>query len=106
MGAINYGYIEVDLDVLEYAIIEIENYIALLKDKMTVAQCEVDKLLQLCQGTDLAQFKLKWNSACGEDSTYAKCVSALESYAEFLKFAKSQYKTVQEKAINNANSIW
>ncbi len=106
MGVIDYGYIEVDLDVLEYAITEIENYIALLKDKMTEAQCEIDTLLQICQGPDLVQFKLKWDSASGEDSTYTKCVSALESYTAFLKFAKSQYKTAQEKAINSSSSIW
>ena len=105
MSTIDSGYIEVDLDVLEYAISETEKYIVLLKNKMSEAQREVNMLLQNCQGPDLVQFQAKWDSACGEDSTYAKCVSALESYVAFLKYAKLQYKTAQERAINRANSI-
>lgn len=99
------GNIEVDLDVLDNAISELEKYIALIKDKTAEAQGEINTMLQVCQGPDLVQFKLKWDSACGEDSTYAKCVSALESYVAFLKYAKSQYKTAQERAIKRASSL-
>lgn len=103
--AINCDYIEVDFSKFDKAIFQIEEYISLLEKKTANAQEQVDILLQSCQGPDLALFKSKWDEANGAGSTYMELVRALKSYLAFLKFAKSQYKAVQSKAISRSGGL-
>lgn len=105
MSTIDYGFIEVDFKKLDKAISEIEKYIKQLKKNMMNAQDEVNLLLQRCQGPDFAQFKNQWDMAIGEGSTYSDFCKALESYVSFLKYVKIQYKYMQSRAINRADSL-
>ncbi len=98
-------YIEVDFSKFDNAILQIDEYISLLEKKTANAQEKVDILLQSCQGPDLALFKSKWDETNGAGSTYMELVRALKSYVSFLKYVKMQYKNMQSRAINRADSL-
>lgn len=98
-------YVEVDFSKFDNAIRQIEEYISLLEKKTASAQDEVNILLQSCQGQDISLFKSRWDEAHGAGSTYMELVRALKAYLAFLKFAESQYKSAQSKAISRASGL-
>lgn len=100
-----YGYVEVDFNKLDKAISVIEEYLAMLENKTVDAQNEINILLQSCEGPDITLFKTKWESTKTTGSTYMDFILALKSYLAFLKFARSQYKSAQSKAISRASSL-
>jgi uncharacterized protein YukE len=70
---------------------------------MKAADREVTNLATSWQGTDSTQFQNQWSHVVTYDSTSKNMVKALENYAKFLRFAASQYKDAQSKAVNKAN---
>lgn len=99
------AYIKIEHSKLNAAASEVEDYVALMKDRMSNAKGEVDTLSSNWQGADFMQFKTRWNKVTGNDSTYFRMLQSLESYAQYLRYAETQYKNAQIKAINRANSL-
>lgn len=100
-----YGYVEVDFKKLDRAISAIENYLAMLENKMADAENEINILLQSCEGPDITMFKTKWESTTMNGSTYMDLRLALKSYLAFLKYAKLLYQSAQSKAIGRTSSL-
>ena len=97
--------IKVDCGQFEKAAKAIDDYLQLMKEKMNEAQSQINGLSSGWQGADFAQFNSKWNSITNGDSTYAKARKALESYAEYLRYASQKYKETQDDAIARANKL-
>lgn len=70
---------------------------------MTAADRDVQTLSATWQGKDSKQFQQQWNRVDGNDSTSKNMTKALENYGKFLRYAASQYKDAQSKAVNRAN---
>lgn len=83
----------------------VDNYVRLLKTRMTQANAEVSHMGRAWEGTDYAQFASQWSKVTNGESTYAEMVKSLESYAKFLRMAESKYKQAQINAVNRANSL-
>ena len=99
------AYIKVDHSKLKSAASAIETYASTLKTKMKKAQSEAESLSAVWQGGDATEFKTRFAKIDNKDSTHAQFVVALESYAKYLKYAESEYKKAQSKAINRANNL-
>lgn len=98
-------YIKVDHSKFEAAATAVDNYVALMKNKMRGAQDEVTELSSSWQGSDYTQFKAKFDSVDNNDSTHTQMVKSLESYAKYLRYAANKYKDAQAKAVNRANDL-
>lgn len=99
------AYIKVDHSKFESAATEIDNYTALLKKQMKFAQGEVTTLSSNWQGGDFTQLKTEFDKIDNSDSTHSKMIKSLESYSAFLRYASSEYKNAQIRAVNRANSL-
>lgn len=99
------AYIKVDHSKFESAATEVDKYTTLLKNQMKSAQGEVTNLSSNWQGGDFSQFKTEFDKVDNRDSTHSKMVKSLDSYADFLRYASSQYKSAQIRAVNRANSL-
>lgn len=96
-------YIHVNHSKFEGAAQAIENYISKLNRNMAAAGSEVTTLSTTWKGGDSTQFQIQWNRVTEVDSTSKQMTKALENYAKFLRFAASEYKDAQSKAVNRAN---
>ena len=92
-------YIRVDHSKFESAASAIETYVAKMKNKMSVAEGEINNLAAAWQGSDFSQFRVQW------DSTYADMKKSFETYANFLRDTANRYKNAQANAINRANAL-
>ena len=99
------AYIRVDHSKLESAASAIDNYVASMRSKMSGADHEVSAIFANWQGSDYTQFEAKWNAVTDNDSTYSQMLQSLESYAKYLRYAASKYKSTQSDAVNRANSL-
>lgn len=99
------AYIKVDHSKCERAASAVDEYVTLMKDKMKSAQGEVITLSSTWQGSDFTQFKSQFDKVDNDDSTHTQMVKALESYANYLRYASVKYKDAQAKAVNRANSL-
>ena len=61
--------------------------------------------LQLGRALITINCKTEWQQIKGADSTSDKMLKSLDSYADFLRFAASKYKSAQANAINRANRL-
>ncbi|TDL71151.1 hypothetical protein E2R56_19205 [Rhodococcus qingshengii] len=96
-------FIKVNHSQFENAADAIDTYLSSQKRNMAAAEREVQSLGATWQGTDSKQFQLQWNQVEDNESTSKNMSKALENYANFLRFAASQYKEAQSKAVNRAN---
>ncbi|MEH6993434.1 WXG100 family type VII secretion target [Neobacillus drentensis] len=96
-------FIKVNHSQFENAADAIDTYLSSQKRNMAAAEREVQNLGATWQGTDSKQFQLQWNKVEDNESTSKNMSKALENYANFLRFAASQYKEAQSKAVNRAN---
>ena len=99
------AYIKVDHSQFEAAATAVDNYVRVLKTKMSSAQGEVTVLSSTWQGSDYAQFKAEFDRVDNSDSTHAQLVKSLESYAKYLRYAAEKYKGAQARAVNMANNL-
>lgn len=83
----------------------IDTYITKHHKKMTSAEQQVTALASTWQGDDSLAFKNQWGKLTSQDSTSKNMTKSLEKYAEFLRYAASQYKDAQSKAVNRANRL-
>ena len=97
--------VKVDHSKFESVASAIDDYVALLKNKMISSQGEIDILSSTWQGSDFAQFKIEFDKVDNADSTHVQMVKALESYAKYLRFAAKKYKDAQQRAVNRANNL-
>lgn len=98
-------YIRVDHSKFESAASAIETYVAKMKNKMSVAEGEINNLAAAWQGSDFSQFRVQWEKAVSTDSTYADMKKSFETYANFLRDTANRYKNAQANAINRANAL-
>ena len=99
------AYIKVDHSKFESAASAIDNYVALMKNKMRSAQGEISVLSSSWQGSDFTQFKTEFDKVDNADSTHAQMLKAMESYAKYLRYAANKYKNAQSRAVNRANNL-
>ena len=99
------SYIKVDSNKFEVTASEIDEFIKFLKGKMIEADNEIINLGAAWEGRDFSMFKVRWDTVNDNDSVYYKMISALESYADYLRFAGKRYKETQAEAINNATNL-
>ena len=99
------AYIKVDHSKFESAASALDDYVVLMKSKMSSAQGEVTTLSSNWQGADYNQFKTQWDKVTNGDSTYAQMVKSMESYAKYLRYAAGKYKDAQSKAVNRASAL-
>ena len=99
-------YVKVNRRQLNSTANEVDNYVSLMKQKMTEAENEVNNtLLSAWSGLDASVFKKQWEKVKEEDSAYKKMLKALEIYAEELRYAEKQYRDAQIDAINRATGL-
>lgn len=96
-------FIKVNHSNFETAAGAIDTYISRHKKNMAAADKEVQILDATWQGKDSKQFQQQWNRINNNDSTSKNMTKSLENYAKFLRFAASQYKEAQSRAVNSAN---
>ncbi|RHW42731.1 hypothetical protein D1B31_03865 [Neobacillus notoginsengisoli] len=99
------SFIKVNYNEFDKAADAIETYITRQKTNMEKATREVNVLAGSWKGKDYQSFKVKWNELAGAGSTADSFAKSLESYAKVLRYAATQYKEAQKKAINRANSL-
>jgi WXG100 family type VII secretion target len=99
------NYIKVNHREFETAADAIDKYIQNHNKNMAAADQEVKTLGSTWQGKDSMQFQNQWDKVSDHDSTSRNMTKALENYADFLRYAASQYKDAQSKAVNRANSL-
>lgn len=97
------GYIFVNHSKFESAADAIDNYVRRHNKNMDSAGQSVKELSISWRGKDADQFENQWEKVTAGDSTSTKMTKALENYADFLRFAASEYKSVQSKAVNRAD---
>lgn len=97
--------IRVDLDQLERTKSEVHDYVQKMRATMTRAQREVVQLSASWQGEDYDQFRTTFGKLDDKDSAHEKMAKALESYEEYLRYAKKEYTNVRNNARNRANSL-
>lgn len=98
-------YIKVDHSKFNSAATEIDIYISKHKKNMNYADQEVTNLSSAWQGKDSKEFQSQWDQLTDNDSTSKQMIKSLENYAKFLRYASSQYKEAQSKAVNKANNL-
>lgn len=98
-------YIKVDHSELKSASSAIDKYVDLMKKRMNSAQGEVASLFAEWQGSDSFQFRSEFDKVDDADSVHMRMLKALESYAQYLKYASNRYKAAQVNAISRANNI-
>lgn len=99
------AYIKVDHSKFEKAASEIEAYVKVLKQKMTLCQTDLAALSIVWSGADFTQFKNEFKKIDDDDSTHAQMIKSLESYAKYLRYVADKYKNTQANAVNRANSL-
>ena len=99
------AYIKVDHSKFEGTASAVDGYVRVLKEKMRRAQGEVAALSSSWQGADATRFRKEFDKVDNEDATHTQMVKALESYAQFLRYAANKYKDAQTKAVNRANNL-
>lgn len=99
------NYIQVDHSKFETAAVAIDNYVSTHKSNMKKADGEITTLSIGWLGDDYNQFKVMWNRLDDNDSTSQKMISAMENYAQFIRYASGKYKDAQVNAVNRANGI-
>lgn len=99
------AYIKVDHSKLKSTANAVDTYVKLLRDKMGLAQSEIEALSAGWEGQDYTQFLAAFDAIDNGDSTHAALIKALESYAEYLRYAGDKYRNTQASAINAANLL-
>ncbi|NMB33475.1 MAG: hypothetical protein GX992_04450 [Clostridium sp.] len=99
------AYIKVDSSRLERTAKVIDTYIGKHKLNMKNATGELDTLSGSWQGADFDQFKSEWYKSTEKGSISQSMIEAMESYADFLRYAANEYKNAQANAVNKANAI-
>lgn len=97
--------IKVDHSQFEPAAVAVDEYVSSMKRKMNTANAHILSLRSDWSGEDYHAFLEAWGRATNEDSVYKKMVKSLESYADYLRYAGSQYKQAQTDAVNRANKL-
>ena len=97
--------IKVDHSQFERTATAIDTYIRNHKSKMNSIDNSITALGTAWQGSDYNQLQTEWQQIKGSDSTSAKMLKSLDSYADFLRFAANKYKSAQASAINRANRL-
>lgn len=97
------NYIRVNHSQFESTATAIESYLSKHKKNMAAAGQEVAALGQTWQGKDFTEFQHKWTKVTDNGSTSHAMITSLENYAKALRYAASQYKDAQAKAVNKAN---
>lgn len=98
-------YIRADHSQFEAAAGAIDSYRDFMKNKMKLANMEINILSVGWQGKDFEQFKSQWNKIESKGSIYNNMKEFLESYAKFLRHASKRYKETQQKAVERARAI-
>jgi WXG100 family type VII secretion target len=99
------GRIRVDHSRFEQVAGKIDEYVRKHKSEMAAANSEVQGVYSSWQGEDAAKFQLQWEGVAAGDSVSQKMLNSLENYAEFLRFAATQYREAQANAVNRANGL-
>lgn len=97
--------INVDHSRLEKTASAVDDYVTKHKHNMNSIDTNVTALKTAWEGEDYDQMAARWQQMNSDDSTSGEMLKALESYADFLRFAAEQYKTAQIDAINRANRL-
>ena len=94
--------IDIDFKQLDSTISAIDDALKCIKSEMRKTDSDVDTLMLSWKGKDSDDFKNKWLSQTFPDSTYTKLINELESYRDFLKYARRRYYDLQRDIISNA----
>lgn len=99
------SYIKVDHSRLEKAADELEKRISAHDTYMKQANDKVRILNSSFSGTDYNAYEAQWRTVTEEGSTSKNIIKTTQAYADFLRYAASQYKKAQSDAVNRANKI-
>ncbi len=99
------AYIVVDHNKFEHAASAIDTYISKHKKNMNKINQEMVDLAASWQGADYVAAKQKCSEMNASGSTSDKMIKALDSYADYLRYAGKQYRDVQSRAVNRANLL-
>lgn len=97
--------IKVDHSKFEKTAQAIDKYVSNHRSNMNKIGGEVNSLGSSWSGADYMQFQREWNSINSKNSTSGKMLSAMENYADFLRFCGQSYKSAQSRAVNRANRL-
>lgn len=98
-------YIKVDHSQLDKAADKLEERIRKHNSYMNQADSEVQNLKAYFSGDDYTAYEIQWSKVTDNNSTSKNIIKATQDYADFLRYASSQYKTAQSNAVNRANRI-
>ena len=99
------AHIKVNYSKFEATANTIETYISKHKKYMNSAEKEVTSLSQFWKGKDSTAFQNEWDKVTDNDSISHNMTEELENYAKFLRYAASQYKDAQAKAVNKSDNL-
>lgn len=99
------AYIKVDHSRFEKTAQAVDKYVKNHKNNMNKIGSDVNSLSSSWKGNDYSQLLKEWNAINSKNSTSGKMISAMENYADFLRFCGNQYKSAQSRAVNRANNL-
>ena len=97
--------IRVDCGELRTIAGKIDAYVEFAKDQQKKANEEQERLSLHWQGLDHKAYEEKWNTATVESMKYNGMLKAMENYADYLRYAASEYEKAQERAIGTATRL-
>ena len=99
--------IEVYHTYLSKAANAMDKYVKVISNNMNIANDNVYTLVKNdWLNEDANAFKTQWTKHSSGDSTTEKMKSTLRSQANMLRYAESQYKDAQSKAVGRAFFLW
>ena len=99
-------YIKTDTGRLKSTADAIEKYVSDTRSHMDKATTRVNvNLLANWNGTDYAEFQNKWSGLNEDGSANTQMLKALESYANYLRYAAQVYEAAQQSAADRANKL-
>lgn len=99
------AYISVDCKIIKKTANEIDIYIKRQKSNYQKMTNEIGSLNVSWQGIDYETAKKAWDEINDKESTSLRLIEELSKYADYLRMVEKEYKSVQDRALDRANSL-
>jgi len=96
----------VSVDAIRDTANKVSRYITTHQREMNGVNSEMVALRNVEKGTEFELLQTKWNSVNGPNSTSAKMINCMESYASYLQSCARYYEIVQNNARIRASQIY
>ena len=97
--------INVDLDILDKARQEIDDFLEYEKNQTNMTNIVVEEIGYCWKGVDYTQFKSKWEEITNDSSIYHRTQREFQSMSSYLSRCYTDYTTMQSDLKNIAMGI-